>query len=83
MVWQPSPAYAKWGHAGIIIGEEGNNWIVKNANYRVDGKISTIRVPKNTPGAQYRSTGIMNQVGSVGGGEENTYYSDLSESILS
>ncbi len=50
IVWQPSKtgAFAKYGHAGIIIGEEGNNWIVKNANYGVDGKISTIKVPKNT-----------------------------------
>ena len=29
----------------------------------MDGKISTIKVPKNTAGAQYRSTNLMNQIG--------------------
>lgn len=65
MVWQPSQkgAFAKYGHAGIIVGEDGNNWIVKNANYKVDGKVSTIRVPKNMPGAQYRSTNLLGKIG--------------------
>lgn len=69
IVWQPSKtgAFAKYGHAGIIIGEEGNNWIVKNANYGVDGKISTIKVPKNIAGAQYRSTNLLNSIGMSGG----------------
>lgn len=71
MVWQPAKTgdLAKFGHAGIIVGEDGNNWLVKNANYKVDGKISTIKVPKNMPGAQYRSTNLISQIES---GAKNT-----------
>lgn len=58
---------AKWGHAGIIIGEDGDNWIVKNANYKVDGRISTVKVPKKTPEARYRSTNLMSQIGMSAG----------------
>lgn len=36
---------------------------MKNANYKVDGKISTIKVPKNMPGAQYRSTSLIGKIG--------------------
>lgn len=71
MVWQPAKTgkLATFGHAGIIVGEDGNNWLVKNANYKVDGKISTIKVPKNMPGAQYRSTNLISQIES---GAKNT-----------
>lgn len=64
MVWQPAKTgkLATFGHAGIIVGEDGENWLVKNANYKIDGKISTIKVPKNMPGAQYRSTNLMSQI---------------------
>jgi hypothetical protein len=41
---------AKYGHAGIIIGEDGDNWIIKSANYNVDGKISTDTIPKSEIG---------------------------------
>ena len=65
MVWQPAKTgkLATFGHAGIIVGEDGDNWLVKNANYKVDGKVSTIKVPKNMPGAQYRSTNLLGKIG--------------------
>ena len=48
-VWQPAKSgdLAKYGHAGIIVGEDGDNWIIKSANYNVDGRISTDTIPKS------------------------------------
>lgn len=48
-VWQPSkdPKYAQYGHAGIIIGEDENRWLIKSSNYKVDGKVSEDWIPKD------------------------------------
>lgn len=44
--WAPAWSGA-YEHAGIIIGEEGNNWIIKSANLRWNGIVSVDTVPKS------------------------------------
>jgi len=46
-VWTPSKAYAKWGHTGIIVWEEWDNWRIKSSNL-TPWKVSTVLVPKDT-----------------------------------
>lgn len=63
-VWRPVKTgdLAKYGHAGVIIGEEWDNWIIKSANYNVDWRISTDKVPKSEI-EWYRSTDLWSKVG--------------------
>lgn len=44
--WAPAGSWV-YEHAGIIIGEEGDNWIIKSANLRGNGIISTDTIPKS------------------------------------
>lgn len=47
-VWIPNPndkIFAKYGHAGIITGVEGNNVTIKSSNLNGQGEVSTITIP--------------------------------------
>lgn len=55
------------GHDGIIVGEEGNNWIVKSSNLRGDGRISTDSIPKSAINNYYTPEGVKNLPNSVTG----------------
>lgn len=55
------------GHDGIIVGEEGNNWIVKSSNLRGDGRISTDTIPKSAINNYYTPDGVKNLPNSVTG----------------
>lgn len=49
--WVPDPSnanFAKYGHAGIIVGEEGDNWVIRSSNLNGDGAVSTDSVPKSS-----------------------------------
>ena len=45
-MWQPSsdPKWTKYGHAGIIIGDNGDSWVVKSSNLNGDGTITDMGV---------------------------------------
>lgn len=45
-VW--NPWNNKYGHTGIIMWEDGDNWIIKSSNLKSDGKVSTDLVPKDS-----------------------------------
>ena len=48
-VWTPNPnnkTFAKYGHTGIIMGEAGDNWIVRSSNLNGDWRITTDYIPK-------------------------------------
>lgn len=62
-VWQPAKSgpLATYGHAGVIVGDDGEgNWLIKSANYNLDGRISTDKIPKSAIHG-YRSTDISKQ----------------------
>lgn len=49
-VWNPNPSSPKWskfGHAGVIVGEDGDNWLIKSSNMHGDGAVTTDKVPKS------------------------------------
>lgn len=61
VVWQPKPQdpeWSKWGHTWVIVGESGDNWIVKSSNLEWKWLISTVTVPKNVID-WYRQTGLI------------------------
>ena len=60
-VWQPDPnnaEFSKYGHAGVIVWEDGDNWVIKSSNLEWDGRISVATVPKSVIDG-YRSTNIF------------------------
>lgn len=62
-VWQPDPnnaEFSKYGHAGIIVGEEWDDWIIKSSNFEWDGRISTVSVPKSIISG-YKSTDVFSK----------------------
>jgi len=59
-VWVPDPnnkAFAQYGHTGIILGAQGDNWIIKSSNRLGDGRVSTELVPKSAI-LGYKSTNL-------------------------
>ena len=46
--WVPSGSaeWKKYGHIGVIVGEKGDNWLIKSSNLHGQGEISTVEVPK-------------------------------------
>lgn len=77
-VWQPvkSGELAKYGHAGIIVGEDADNWYIKSANYNVDGRISTDPIPKSEV-KNFRSTKLGEKMQGTG-----TQYTDSNIELL-
>lgn len=78
-VWQPVKTWelAKYGHAGIIVGEDWDNWIIKSANYNVDGRISTDTIQKSEIEG-YRTT----KLGDTLSGWQNKEALSLAQNIM-
>lgn len=59
-VWTPNPnnkAFAKYWHTGIIMGDAGDNWIIRSSNLNGDGRVTTNYVPKSAIQG-YKSTNL-------------------------
>lgn len=46
-IWQPKWGLAEYGHAGVIVGEQWDNWLIKSSNYKLDWAVSTDVIPKS------------------------------------
>jgi hypothetical protein len=57
--WSPSGA-GKYGHAGIIVGQEGDNWIIKSVNLRWNGIVSIDSIPKSVIEWGYTPDSVKN-----------------------
>lgn len=62
-VWKPSDTgnFGKYWHAWVIVWEDGDNWVIKSANYNGDWRISTDTIPKSSI-EWYRSTKLSEQL---------------------
>lgn len=64
--WMPAWAWEYW-HAGIIVGESGDNWIIKSANLRGNGIVSIDTIPKSAIKGGYTTESVKNLPNEVSG----------------
>lgn len=64
--WSPKGAGEYW-HAGIIVGQEGDNWIIKSVNLRWNGIVSIDSIPKSVIEGGYTPEAVKNMPMEVSG----------------
>lgn len=64
--WSPAGA-GKYGHAGIIVGQEWDNWIIKSVNLRWNGIVSIDSIPKSVIEWGYTPDSVKNMPMEVSG----------------
>lgn len=64
--WSPAGAGKYW-HAGIIVWQEGDNWIIKSVNLRWNGIVSIDSIPKSVIEWGYTPESVKNMPMEVSG----------------
>jgi len=64
--WAPAGA-GKYEHAGIIVWQEGDNWIIKSVNLRWNGIVSIDTIPKSVIKWGYTPDSVKNMPMEVSG----------------